>query len=69
MQFFRNDMPVGEAGTEAAADLLFEVAVPFRSLGLTKPNDRVQFYFELIKDGHAVERVPQEGAIETFVHR
>jgi alpha-amylase/alpha-mannosidase (GH57 family) len=61
-----NGAPVSGAGIEAAADLLFEMSVPFRGLTL-KTEERVHFYIELIKDDEAVERVPHEGAIETSV--
>ena len=51
---------------EAAADLLFELAIPFRSLA-RKTDEPVHFYVELLKDKQPVERVPHEGAIETIV--
>ncbi len=61
-----NDAPVWRPGLEAAADLLLELAIPFRGLAL-KTDDRIQFYVELLRDGQPVERIPQEGAIETIV--
>jgi hypothetical protein len=51
---------------EAAADLLLELAVPFSGLAL-KTDDRIQFYAELLEGAQPVERIPQEGAIETSV--
>jgi len=54
------------AHAEAAASQLFEAAVTFRSLG-RKTDEPVHFYVELLKDGQSVERIPQEGAIETKV--
>ena len=38
-----------EAGVEAAGDLLFELAVPFRSLAVTT-DDPVHFYVELLRE-------------------
>jgi alpha-amylase/alpha-mannosidase (GH57 family) len=61
-----NEKPVAEPGMEAAADMLLELAVPFRGLGL-KTDDRIQFYAELLQKGQPVERIPHEGAIETTV--
>jgi alpha-amylase/alpha-mannosidase (GH57 family) len=52
--------------TVAAADLLFELAVPFHSLA-RKTDEPVHFYIELLKDKQSVERIPYEGAIETVV--
>ncbi|MGD0382460.1 MAG: hypothetical protein ABSA77_02990 [Thermoguttaceae bacterium] len=61
-----NEEPVTEPGMEVAADLLLELAVPFRGLAL-KTDDRIQFYAELLSGAQPVERIPQEGAIETGV--
>ncbi|MGA2062735.1 MAG: glycoside hydrolase family 57 protein [Thermoguttaceae bacterium] len=61
-----SDAPVMAAGLEAAADLLLELAIPFRGLAL-KTDDRIQFFVELLSAGQSVERIPQEGAIETMV--
>ena len=43
-------MPVAEAGVEAAADILFELGIPFRSLALSTPTSRVHFFVELLRD-------------------
>jgi len=51
---------------EAAADQLFEMAVPFRSIA-RKTDEPVHFYVELLKDDQPIERIPHEGAIETSV--
>ena len=61
-----NDAPLMAQGLEAAADLLLELAIPFRGLAL-KTDDRIQFYAELLEGQQVVERIPQEGAIETVV--
>ena len=52
---------------EAAADVDFEMTVPFRSLGRFATDDPIHFFVELLKDDQPVERVPDEGAIETAV--
>lgn len=59
-------VPVAEAGVEAAGDLLFELAIPFRSLAVAT-DDPVHFYLELLRDEQSIERVPREGAVETTV--
>lgn len=66
VQLWRHGMAIAGSHADAAADNLFELAVPFRSLTL-KTDQPVQFYLELIKDKQPVERVPHEGAIETTV--
>jgi len=57
---------VAATGTETATDLLFEVGVPFRHLGV-KTDDPVHFCIELLRDEQPIERIPYEGAIETTV--
>jgi len=59
-------VPVAESGVVAAGDLLFELAIPFRSLAVAT-DVPVQFYVELLHDDQPVERIPAEGAIETTV--
>jgi alpha-amylase/alpha-mannosidase (GH57 family) len=66
VQLWRQGMSIAGVHAEAAADLLFELAVPFRSLG-RKTDEPVHFYIELLKDKQPVERVPHEGLIETTV--
>jgi alpha-amylase/alpha-mannosidase (GH57 family) len=66
VQLWRHGTVMAGSHAEAAADLLLELAVPFRSLAL-KTDERVHFYIELLKDKQSVERIPHEGAIETFV--
>ncbi len=66
VQLMQNDAPVVDPGLEAAADLLLELAIPFRSLGL-KTDERIQFYVELLSEEQSLERIPHEGAIETAV--
>jgi len=62
----RGEQPVPDASVEVAADAVFELAVPFRSLGL-QSDQAIQFFVELVRQGRVVERVPAEGAIETAV--
>jgi len=66
VHLWRYGSTVAGSHAEAAADQLFELAVPFRSLG-RKTDEPVHFYVELLKDQQSVERIPYEGAIETFV--
>ncbi len=66
LQLHHNGVAVAESGSKAAADLLFELAIPFRSLALST-DDPVQFCIELLCDEQSLERIPCEGAIETTV--
>ncbi len=66
VQLRRHGALMAGAHAVAAAELIFELAVPFRSLG-RKTDEPVHFYVELLKDGQSVERIPHEGAIETTV--
>lgn len=66
LQLYHGDCPVFDAGVEAAADSILEIAIPFRSLA-AETDDPVSFYVELLADDHVVERAPREGAIETTV--
>ena len=66
VQLCHNDVPVAESGTRAAADLLFELSIPFRSLALST-DEPVYFCVELLQAGQSFERIPHEGAIETSV--
>jgi hypothetical protein len=40
--------------------------VPFAALGL-KPDQRVQFFVELLQDGQSRDRAPREEAIQLLV--
>lgn len=66
LQLYHHDVPVSESGVQAAADAIFEMAIPLRSLALAT-DDPVHFYVELIAHDQAQERLPLEGAIETAV--
>jgi hypothetical protein len=65
-QLFHNDVPVSAAGVAAAADAILEIAIPWRSLA-TVTDAPLNFYAELIQCDQPLERIPHEGAIETFV--
>jgi len=65
-RLYRDGTPVARSRPEAAADLIFECAITWRALGVST-DDPVQFCVELIQDDQSIERVPQEGAIETSV--
>jgi len=62
----KQEAPLVDSGVEVAADLIFEMAVPLARLKV-KTADPIHFFLELSQDGKAIERVPQEGAIETVV--
>ena len=66
VQLRHNGTAMAGAHAEAAADLLLELAVTFRSLA-RKTDEPVHFYIELLKDDQPIERVPHEGVIETSV--
>ena len=66
VQLYHEEIPVAESGVEAAADLIFELAVPFRSLAVAT-DAPIHFCVELLRGSTPIERVPQEGAIETVV--
>ncbi len=66
VRLYHNDVTVAEPGIEAAADMLLELSVPFRSLAISTAAP-IHFCVELIKDEQSIERVPAEGAIETAV--
>jgi alpha-amylase/alpha-mannosidase (GH57 family) len=59
----RNDELVEGANIEAAGDLIFELSMPFESLSISAEQP-VQFWLELIRNKHSIERIPQEGVIE-----
>ncbi|NQT14692.1 MAG: alpha-amylase/alpha-mannosidase [Planctomycetes bacterium] len=65
-RFYRDETPLARSRVDVAADLVFELAVPWRTLG-ARTDDPIQFYVELIEDDESIQRVPHEGAIETFV--
>ena len=66
VQLWRHGSVMAGGHAEAAADQIFEMAVPFRSLA-RKTDEPVHFYVELLKAKQPVERIPYEGAIETVV--
>lgn len=66
VQLYHEQIPVAESGVEAAADQILELAVPFRSLAVAT-DAPIHFCVELLRGATAIERVPQEGAIETVV--
>jgi alpha-amylase/alpha-mannosidase (GH57 family) len=66
VQLWRHGLAISGSQATAAADQLFEMAIPFRSLG-RKTDEPIHFYLELLKDKQPVERVPHEGVIETRV--
>ncbi len=65
-QLYHRDVPVAESRVRVAADLLFELSIPLRSLAVAS-EDPIGFYVELLREEKCVQRMPHEGAIETGV--
>ena len=66
LKMYHDEVLVAESGAEVAADLIFELSIPFHSLTV-QTNDSVHFRVELLQEDMVVERAPNEGAIETTV--
>ena len=66
VELYKGETVVPQSGAEAAADSIFELGIPFRSLSLRTDN-AIQFCIELVRGGQSIERVPAEGAVETAV--
>ncbi len=66
LQLFHNNVPVSAAGVEAAADQILEIAIPWRGM-VSAAEMPLHFHVELIQDAEVIERVPQEGEVETLV--
>jgi len=65
-RLYHDRLPVADAGVVAAADVLFELAIPFRSLAV-ETEQPIHFFVELKQQDNSIERIPHEGAIETAV--
>jgi alpha-amylase/alpha-mannosidase (GH57 family) len=65
-RLYHDDMLVSQAGAEAAADAIVEIAIPWLSLGLATGAE-VQFFVELVSQGQSLERMPRDAVIETRV--
>jgi alpha-amylase/alpha-mannosidase (GH57 family) len=66
VQLFHNDVPVSSHGGEAACDHILELGIAWRSLA-PRAETPLHFFAELLVGGQAVQRIPHEGAVETFV--
>jgi hypothetical protein len=66
VRLFCNRVSLSVSGAEAAAEAILEIALPWRSLGV-ETGAALHFYAELDHEGRPIERVPQEGTIETVV--
>jgi alpha-amylase/alpha-mannosidase (GH57 family) len=66
LQLYHQDVLVSDAGVAAACGEIFELGVPFRSVAAAV-DAPIRFHLELIQAEQAIERAPQEGAIETSV--
>jgi alpha-amylase/alpha-mannosidase (GH57 family) len=65
-RLYHDGVRAARPGVTAAADLIFELSIPWTSLGVTT-DAPVHFCVELIQDEQLIERAPHEGAIETRV--
>ncbi len=66
VQLYHNDVPVSESGVEVAADMIFELSVPWETLAVAV-GDRLAFACEFIQGDAVAERVPSEGFVESAV--
>ncbi len=66
VELYHEDVRVADSGALTAADSIFELSVPFRSLTVST-DAPLHFCVELLQDEQPVDRVPNEGAIETSV--
>ena len=66
VEMYHDGVKLASSSVEAAADVLLEISIPFRSLAVST-DDPIHFCVELTQDGQSIERVPSEGAIETAV--
>jgi hypothetical protein len=58
--------PINGTAVEAACGKVFELAVPFRRLGL-KDGDPIRFYVEVLAGDTSLDRAPREGIFELTV--
>jgi hypothetical protein len=63
-QLFHNDVPVSASGLEFAAGTIVELAIPWRTLGVSAESP-LRFAVELLVEGQAVERIPTDGYVAT----
>ncbi len=63
---YRGGERVAHTAVCTAADLIFEMTIPFTELGLA-PEDPVHMFLEVLSDGQSVDRAPREGALELRV--
>ena len=64
--WYLNDEPLVTSPVEAAAGSVLELAIPLRELRASI-DDPVCFCVELFQSEQSIQRIPQEGAIETTV--
>ncbi len=65
-RLFHNEVPVSAPGIEVAIGTILEVAIPWRSLAAAA-GAPLHFVTELYVEERSIERIPQEGALETTV--
>lgn len=61
-ELMHHEQKVPAAGLEVGVDQIFEVAIPFASLGV-KVDQPMQFYIEVLEGTQSRDRAPREGAI------
>lgn len=62
VELLRDGGPVAGVEVAAGIDQIAELAVPFDALGVAV-DQHVQFFVELLRNGHSLDRAPREGAI------
>jgi alpha-amylase/alpha-mannosidase (GH57 family) len=65
-RLMREGNPLDLNGVRAGLDRIFEVSIPWASLG-ARPGDTLQFAVELYQQGQSIGRTPSEGTIETSI--
>ena len=65
-QLLHNGELVADAQIQIALDQIVELTLRFKDLA-AKPDDRIQFFVEVLSDRQCLDRAPREGALELTV--
>lgn len=65
-KLYHEQVAIAEAGVEVACDILFEMAIPLRSLAV-ESEAPLRFQVDMLDEGQPIERVPHDGLLETVV--
>jgi alpha-amylase/alpha-mannosidase (GH57 family) len=65
-RLYRHEEPVPCDSLEVASEMILELSIGLEGLQVAA-GEPLSFYVELMQQGKSLERVPQEGAIETIV--